>query len=252
MEARLLGCGGFVPTRARGTACVYLREGEDLLLLDAGTGLSRLIEDSELLDGVKRLYIVLTHFHLDHIVGLPYVAALEDLDVREIWGAGPLVAGVDTRELIHRLLDPPFQASRVEDVEQKYLTGIRDIAPPGAGVGPFSVAVRVQTRHATPTLAVRVGDLAYCTDTAYDEATADFVRGARILLHDAFHASDSTDDPSHTAAGEAARIAAAAGVERLVLVHVNPERPDEEGLLRFARPHVPATEVGRDGLVIAT
>jgi ribonuclease BN (tRNA processing enzyme) len=252
VEARLLGSGGFVPTRARGTACVYLRDGEDVLLLDAGTGLSRLIEDSELLDGVERLYVIVTHFHLDHIVGLPYLAALGHLEAREVWGAGPLVAGVATRELVHRLLDPPFQASRVEDIEEKYLTAIRDLAPPGADVGPFSVTVRVQTRHATPTLGVRVGDLAYCTDTAYDEATADFVRGARILLHDAFHASDSTDDESHTAAGEAARVAAAAGVERLVLVHVNPERPDEEGLLRFARPHFPASEVGRDGLVVAT
>jgi ribonuclease BN (tRNA processing enzyme) len=252
MEARLLGSGGFIPTRARATACVYLRDGADVLVLDAGTGLSRLVEDAELIDGVARLHIVVTHFHLDHIVGLPYLAALDGLESCELWGAGPIVAGVRTRELVHRLLDPPFQASRVEDVERTYLTGIHDLTPPGAEIGPFDVALRVQTKHATPTLAVRIGDLAYCTDTAYDEATVDFVRGARILLHEAFYAGESTDDTSHTASGEAATIAAAAGVERLVLVHVNPEQPDEEALLRFARGHFAATEVARDGLVIAT
>jgi ribonuclease Z len=252
MEVRILGCGGFIPTRARATACVYVRDGQDVLLLDAGTGAARLFEDAELLAGARRLYIVLTHFHLDHVVGLPYLAALEQLDAREVWGAGPLVAGVATRELVHRLLDPPFQASRAADVEGKYLTRIGDVAPPAADVGPFRLGLRLQTRHATPTLAVRVGELAYCTDTAYDDGTAEFVRGARILLHEAFHAAETTDDASHTASGDAARIAAAAGVERLVLMHVNPERPDEEGLLRFARVHFPATEVARDGLVLAT
>jgi ribonuclease BN (tRNA processing enzyme) len=250
MEAQLLGSGGFFPTRARATACVYVRDGVHVLLLDAGTGVSRLMEDRELLDDVERLHIVLTHFHLDHIVGLPYLGALDYLKAREVWGAGPLVAGVETRELVHRLLGPPFATTRVEEVEQ-FVTAIHELSPPGAEIGPFRVDVRLQTRHATPTLGVRVGELAYCTDTAYEEATVEFVRGARVLLHDAFHAAESTDDPSHTAAGEAARIAAAAGVERLVLVHINPEQPDEEGLLRFARAHFPATEVGRDGMRIA-
>jgi ribonuclease BN (tRNA processing enzyme) len=246
LEARLLGCGGFVPTRARATACVYVRDGADVLLLDAGTGVSRLVEDRELLHGVERLHVVLTHFHLDHIVGLPYLGALEEVERRDVWAAGQLVAGVASRELVHRLLSPPF-AGDVQD----YVTDIHELAPPGANMGPFRVDVRVQKRHATPTLGVRVGELAYCTDTAYEEATVDFVRGARILLHDAWEAADSTEDPSHTAAGDAARIAAAAGVERLVLVHVNPEHPDEGGLLRFARAHFPATEVGHDGLRIA-
>jgi ribonuclease BN (tRNA processing enzyme) len=42
-------------------------------------------------------------------------------------------------------------------------------------------------------------------------------------------------------------IAAAAGVERLLLLHVNPELDDEEPLLRYARPAFAATELGRDG-----
>lgn len=91
-------------------------------------------------------------------------------------------------------------------------------------------------------------ELAYCTDTSADDETPAFVAGARFLLHEAFWAADTTDDPFHTASGEAARIAAAAEVERLVLMHINPAQADDAALLRFARPHFVSTEVGRDGL----
>ena len=79
----------------------------------------------------------------------------------------------------------------------------------------------------------------------------DFARGARILFHEGFHAADSCDDDGHTGAGDAARLAAAAGVERLILIHLHPRLMDESKLLELARPLFAATEVGRDGLAIA-
>jgi ribonuclease Z len=120
-----------------------------------------------------------------------------------------------------------------------------------AEIGPFRVEARVQPFHNGPTLALRVnGELVYCTDTAYDEENAGFARGARVLLHEAFHAADETDDAQHSASGEAGRIAAVAGVERLVLVHVSPLGVDEDALAAFARARFEAAEVGRDGLVL--
>ena len=100
-------------------------------------------------------------------------------------------------------------------------------------------------------IAVKVdGVVSYCTDTALDSANVEFARGCRILLHESFWGGDTTDDPGHTAAGEAGRLAAEAGVERLVLMHVNPIDVDEGDLERSARAHFPAAEVGRDGLVV--
>jgi ribonuclease BN (tRNA processing enzyme) len=61
---------------------------------------------------------------------------------------------------------------------------------------------------------------------------------------------ETTHDPSHTAAGEAGRLAARAAVERLVLVHINPEGCDDDELATSAREHFEASEVGRDGLVV--
>ena len=55
---------------------MLVRRGEDALVLDAGTGLQRLVADPALVDGVRRLDVVLTHFHLDHVCGLAYLPAL--------------------------------------------------------------------------------------------------------------------------------------------------------------------------------
>jgi ribonuclease BN (tRNA processing enzyme) len=226
---------------------VFLREGDHVLLLDAGTGMRRLVTEPELLGGVRRVSVVLTHFHLDHTAGLVALPGVTEAETRELWAPGRL-HGSTAEELVERLLGVPFLASKPGDVLGTILTAVHELEG-DVEIGPFRVETRVQPLHAGPTVGVKVnGVLAYCTDTAADEATVGFARGAQVLLHEAFWAVDETDDRTHTAAGGAARIAAAAGVERLVLMHVNPGLADDAELLRHARPHFAASEVGRDGL----
>ena len=248
MEARLLGSGGWMPTDARETPCVYLRRGDRVLLVDAGTGLRRLRTEPALLEGVAQVDVVLTHFHLDHVVGLSYLPGM-DVPV-EVWGPGRAVADQSTKELLHRLLDPPFLLRTAGDFGGT-IEAVHELGPPGADVGPFRIDVRVQPHHASPTLALKVdGVLAHCTDTAYDGDNVAFASGARVLLHEAFHAGETTDDHGHTAAGDAARLAAAAGVERLVLIHPGPVSGSDDERLAAARRHFAATELGRDGMRI--
>jgi ribonuclease BN (tRNA processing enzyme) len=252
VDVRLLGSGGWIPTDRRETSCLYARDGADVLLIDAGSGVRRLVSEPSLLEGVERLNIVLTHFHLDHTIGLLYVPALKDVPQRVIWGPGRIAAEMSTEDLVHRLLDPPLLAGHPEEVFGDIFTGVRDFGAGPLRVGPFELEARVQPLHTTPSMAVKLdGWLAYCTDTSYDEDNAVFADGASILLHEAFWAADE-GDAMHTAAGEAARIAAAADVDQLVLVHVHPRLVDDGELVRFARPRFAASEVGRDGLVLST
>ena len=242
MEVRLLGTGGWLPTDERETACMYVRSGPDLLLLDAGTGARRLITEPALLEGVERLHVVLSHFHLDHVAGLVALAGL-NLE-REIWLPARLLSGLPADEVFQRLVGPPFFTGTDVVGRPRELEGDRE-------VGPFRIEIRVQTRHPGKTIAVKVdGRLAYCTDTAYDGENVEFARGAQALLHESFWPGDTTDDLTHTAAGEAGRLASEAGVERLVLVHINPEGCDDDELATSARAHFAASEVGRDGLVV--
>ncbi|MBD0291317.1 MAG: MBL fold metallo-hydrolase [Thermoleophilia bacterium] len=249
MEGVVLGSGGWLPSDRRETACVLLRRGPDALALDAGTGMRRLLTDGALLDGVERLHIALSHFHHDHTFGLIALPGLvHRVPVREVWAPGRVVAGTDAKTVVHRLLDPPFLGEEPGDATGRWVTAVHELAET-VRIGPFEVETRRQLLHTGPTLAFKVdGEVAYCTDTAYDEENGRFARGARILLHEAMVAEETTDDPIHSAAGEAARIAGAAGVERLLLCHVNPLLTDEESLLAHARPHFGRADVATDAL----
>lgn len=246
-EARLLGSGGWLPADGREACCLYLRKDDRALLLDAGTGMRRLITDPDLLEGVDRLDVLLTHFHLDHVTGLVVLPALR-VPVG-LWAAGRALSGVATVDLLHRLLDPPFLLRRPDELSE-LVPEVTELEPGHTEIGPFAIETRIQPKHPQPTLGIKVdGALVYCTDTAYDEATIEFAQNARVLVHEGFYAEESRDDNGHTAAGDAARLAAAAGVQRLVLIHLHP-LADEPKLLDVARRHFAASEVGHDGLRI--
>ena len=60
-----MGYGGNTP-------CVEIRAGNDVVVLDAGTGVIALGNALMAQDDIRELHIVLTHYHWDHISGLPF------------------------------------------------------------------------------------------------------------------------------------------------------------------------------------
>jgi len=241
MDVLLLGSGGWIPTSRRETCCAYLRESGHVLLIDAGTGVQRLVEDPQLLAGVERLDIVLTHFHLDHVAGLTYLPALPLLPA--IWGPGERATGTATKAILDRLIGPPLFAASLGEIA----ASVRETPSEPFEIGPFAISTRVQRLHTDPTLALRVGaELTYCTDTAVDPGNGEFAQGSELLLHEAWYAEDATNDQTHTAAGEAGRLAREAGVSRLVLIHVNPLLRSDDELAGAARAEFPAASVGVD------
>jgi ribonuclease BN (tRNA processing enzyme) len=237
VQITLLGSGGWIPTAERETCCALLRSERHGLLIDAGTGLRRLVERPALLAGLERLDIVLTHFHLDHVAGLSYLPALGLRPA--VWGGGRRIADHSTAELLERLLGRPLFPVPPETLFE----AVDDIPEGPLELGPFTIETRVQRRHADPTLALRIGGLVYCTDTGSDPEAAAFTAGAEVLFHDAW--TPEAGDDNHASAAEAAAIAAAAGAERLVLIHVNPLTPAAD-LLSAARAVFPATTLGAD------
>lgn len=77
-----LGTGGSVPSARRSTASVLLARGGDRLLFDCGEGTQRQLQRSLGLVQVDEIY--LTHFHADHILGLPGLLKTYDLTDREV------------------------------------------------------------------------------------------------------------------------------------------------------------------------
>ena len=76
-----LGTGGSVPSARRSTASVMVARGGERLLFDCGEGTQRQMQRSLGLAQVDEIY--LTHFHGDHILGLPGLLKTYDLTDRD-------------------------------------------------------------------------------------------------------------------------------------------------------------------------
>jgi len=91
--------------------------------------------------------------------------------------------------------------------------------------------------------------IVYCTDTRLCAAAIELARGADILVHEATYGDDMAAEAGkrgHSTAADAARVAAAAGVQRLVLTHISPRYTDAAPLLAQARAIFPETELAAD------
>jgi len=240
--ATILGSGGFIPTGKRETSSLLLLpEGSDgAVVVDAGTGLRRLITDRSLLAGRTRLEVLLTHFHIDHVCGLAYLTELDDLEVT-VRGPGAALYDLKTAEILARLFAPPIMPVDLEQLG----VGVGEVGLGDAGVADLDVRTRRQDLHTNPTLGLRIGDaLMWCTDTEDDPGTAAFARGVRVLAHDAWGPPAA---PGHAEPAAAARVAVETGAERLVLIHV-PPTGDEDALHAHAAAVHPDVVVATDGL----
>lgn len=82
LAAIFLGTGGSVPSARRSTASVLVARGGERLLFDCGEGTQRQMQRSLGLVQVDEIYI--THFHADHILGLPGLLKTYDLTDRRV------------------------------------------------------------------------------------------------------------------------------------------------------------------------
>ncbi|MEO8295393.1 MAG: ribonuclease Z [Gemmatimonadota bacterium] len=96
--------------------------------------------------------------------------------------------------------------------------------------------------------------LLYTGDTRPHPAVINAARGADLLVHEATFADADiarARETGHSTAREAAEVALAAGVGKLVLTHISPRYNLDAGdLLNEARAIFPATTIARDGMTI--
>ncbi len=233
-----LGTNGYIPTRGRQTMSFLVAGEGAALLLDAGTGLARLAEPAgrAAIAGLERLELLLTHYHLDHVVGLSFLPGLTRHLPLRIHAPAPPLTDFGP-EALDRLIAPPFFP--VEFARWPMPVEVVAYGPGELEIGPFRLRVRRQ-RHPGGSTGVRLGDaLAYTTDTRIDPETAEFARGVDLLLHEVWlsdeeAALEDAGRTGHSAAGAVADLARAAGVGRLGLVHHHPLR-DEAGIEALRR-----------------
>lgn len=236
------------------TACVEV-EGRDgtILILDAGTGIRRV---GDTYDEPRRLDVLLTHLHMDHIQGLGFFAPLfrPDFEVH-LWG--PPSTTLDLRTRLTRYLSPPLFPVRLRDVAAK--VELHDVPAGPFALGGLSVRGQVIV-HPGPTLGYRISDgpatVAYLPDhepalgadgfPREPEWTSghELVEGATLMIHDAQYTADEYRERmgwGHSRITDAVALAALARAERLVTFHHDPAHDDRalDGMLAEARRMAP-------------
>jgi phosphoribosyl 1,2-cyclic phosphodiesterase len=277
MRLTIWGCRGSVPTpgpdtfRYGGnTSCVEVSlDDGTILVLDAGTGIRGLGLD--LLDrGARRVHLLLTHLHLDHLEGLRFFAPLWDERVTlDIWGPPSPVSSLQER--IARSFSPPLFPIDLREVpaqvtfhdvprEPWTVDGTRLVADLVAHPGP-TVGFRIETASSS---------FAYLPDhepalAGITDRSRDWISGAAIaddvdlLLHDAQYFEDEYEERigwGHSSVADAVAFAEVVGARRLVLFHHEPLHTDGslERLEARARSLADGNEdwsaLAREGMVV--
>lgn len=232
-DRAMLGYGG-------NTSCVAvrLRDGS-LLVLDGGTGIRDL---GATLAGVRdEIHILLTHLHLDHIMGLLFFAPLFDPESRvTVWGPPDPTAGI--RRRLARYLSAPLCPIEIRELPAR--VRFRTVPSGSFRLGSAQVeAARVN--HRGPTLGYRVTDgdavLAYIPDHEpalghdLERDPSDSISGlalardASLLIHDAQYTAEEyvrTRGWGHSTLHDALAFARRAEAEQVALFHHDPAHDD--------------------------
>lgn len=120
------------------TSCYEVAFGDRSIVLDAGSGLVGL-GDRLVAKGQTQIDLLLSHFHLDHVLGLPFFAPLFQAGTRvRIWSRDAALS-VSGEAMFGRLFRDPFVPIRPGDLRAKVT--FHDCAGPGPTRLPDGVTV---------------------------------------------------------------------------------------------------------------
>jgi phosphoribosyl 1,2-cyclic phosphodiesterase len=246
-----LGFGG-------NTSCIEILSPEHRFVLDAGSGI-RELGDQLACQSNLRIDVLLTHFHWDHIQGLPFFAPLfkEDAQV-SFYTEKPLPAIKETLEgqMARPYFPVPFEAVAASR-EYHDLQGER-IAAGEVRVHSFPLnhpqgacGYRIDSEGAS---IVHVSDHEH-GNAGIDRGIRDHASGADVLIYDAQYTPEEYGTKrgwGHSTYKEAVSVARDAGVKQLILFHHDPRHNDEFmlGLLQQAQQHFENTQLAQEGWTI--
>ena len=224
------------------TSCVEV-VGPDgtVLILDAGTGIRRL--GTTLPQTLRRVDILLTHLHLDHLQGLGFFTPLYNPEVEvHIWG--PASNTLSLRERLTRYMSPPLFPVRLREAPCRL--HLHEVPGDEVAIGVFTVTAAFVC-HPGPTVGYRIAAadavLTYISDhePALGVPTFPLSRdwtsgmtlaaGADLLIHDAQYSPE--EYPEHIGWGHSSlqhtlAFADLAQVKHLVPFHHDPSHTDAD------------------------
>lgn len=256
MFVTILGSGAALPTGHRHCSAQVLNVGGFKLLIDCAEGTQ---------DGIRRNHlklqsintIIISHLHGDHFFGLPGLLSTMHLCGRK--ETVTIAAPKGAREVVETTfaLTGNHIGFPIEWTEMDFEEGEQRIFECNrCTVDAFRIV------HTVPTYGFRItevprnttrtpGVYTYCCDTAYDEAIVPHLRGSDVLCVECTFANELADlarERQHLTAGQAGRMAAEAGVHRLLLSHISARYREPEVLYEQAAAEFKNCLVATDGM----
>jgi len=270
MVLRFWGVRGSTPTPVRqclkyggNTSCVELRAGGEVFIFDCGTGF-RLLGHAlrrEFRRRPLRAQVFLSHYHWDHIQGIPFFTPLYDRKNSFTFHSFQSPETDVQRALEHQMNNPYFPVDMRAMLAKREF---REIEEQTGKFGRLLVTIR-KLNHPQGCLGFRVDykgrTIVYATDNEPGDPRGDqnvraLAEGADVFIYDSQYTPHEyrTGKKSwgHSTWEEATRIAREAKVRKLVLFHHDPDHDDKclDGIVQQARRRHAATVGACEGLTL--
>lgn len=256
-----IACPGPDTVRYGGnTACLEVRCGGHLLIVDAGTGLRNLGKAlSE--DYPFSADILLSHLHYDHLLGFPFFApAYHPNNTFRIWAAH---GDKGIQSILERFLEAPLFPISLTDMQARF--DFRDFQVGDIFYPIEGVTVRTAPlNHPNGATGYRIDyqgkSVCYVTDTEHslegpDENILGLIQGAGIVIYDSTYTDEEysiRQGWGHSTWQEGVRLCELANARTFVAFHHDPDH-DDAFLDRLASQLAqcrPGSVVAREGMVL--
>ena len=221
----LLGTGAALNDGSREPTMLALRGTSSTVLIDCGSNPVRQLQRLGVPPAsIERL--ILTHSHPDHTSGFPLL-------VEMLWLAGrreplPVHGPAEAIDVVRRAF-AQWDTSAWNGLPDLQWHAVPLVIGAPIATGADFELTAAPGKHSVPVIGVRArdvhggGTLVYGADGEPSPGIRALAQGADLLVHEATGAY-----PTHSTAEGAAEVASAAGVKRLVLVHLSPAVNDLE------------------------
>lgn len=248
MKINIRGARGSIPTAdpytvyyGGNTSCVEVSEDGWHLVLDAGSGIRYSHKGNPRHN--KRTDILLTHLHLDHILGLGFFQPLFDPEMEiHIWGPASTSHSLHSR--LTRYLSPPLFPVLIRNLPCKL--SLHELDNKEFQIGPFRI-LALYVIHPGPTVGYRItGQHSVFTYIPDHEPALgrngipgnpkwisgfDLAKDADLLFHDSQYTNEEYPFKlgwGHSSMDDTLRFASMTGVKRVLLAHHDPDHSDHQ------------------------
>jgi ribonuclease BN (tRNA processing enzyme) len=250
MKLTILGSGTLVPSGSRNSAGYFVELPDARVMLDCGAGTVHALERYGL-PWEQMTHLFISHFHVDHAGELASLLfafrhGMKTNRVEPFTITGP--RGLD------RVIEGLKLAYGASLFETKFPVIVRMIDPGDSiELGSGSTLSVARTPHTRESLAVKIESgghtLCYTGDTNYDGELARFFHKADLLISECSF-REPHDGVPHLSVSEVARLAARAGVARLIVTHFYFEVDEVELKNELERGYAGEVFIGRDGMSV--